>query len=175
RRTGGAPPYRAASPPALFLLALSPGQRTLSVHRPARAGIGLRTGRYAPGQAGEAQVLAGPRRPAGRGCGIPRRSHVIAGFGAPPSAEPRPAAQEGADSGGADPSARESGAPRAGGDGFRGRALDRPDLARAARSHRRAGSQPAGAADRDVPPRIPAALGRPAASDNAGAQSLGPA
>ena len=63
----------------------------------------------------------------------------------------------------------------AGGHGFRGRALDRPDLARAARPHRRAGPQPAGAADRDVPPRVPAALDRPAAGDHAGAQSPGPA
>ena len=59
-------------------------------------------------------------------------------------------------------------------DGLRGRALDRPDLARAARSRRRAGAQPAGAAGRDVPPRIPAALDRPAAGDDAGAQSPGP-
>ena len=94
---------------------------------------------------------------------LPRRSAVIAGFGAPPAAEPQSAAEEGADTGGADPAARRSGAPAAGGDGLRGRALDRPDLARAARPHRRAGPQPAGAADRDVPPRVPAALDRPAA------------
>ena len=36
-------------------------------------------------------------------------------------------------------------------------------------------AQPAGAADRDVPPRVPAALDRPAAGDDAGAQSPGPA
>ena len=40
---------------------------------------------------------------------------------------------------------------------------------------RRAGPQPAGAADRDVPPRVPAALDRPAAGQHAGAQSPGPA
>ena len=68
-----------------------------------------------------------------------------------------------------------SGAPAAGGHGLRGRALDRPDLARTARPHRRAGPQPAGAVDRDVPPRVPAALDRPAAGDDAGAQSPGPA
>ena len=67
------------------------------------------------------------------------------------------------------------GAPAAGGHGLRGRALDRPDLARAARPHRRACPQPAGAADRDVPPRVPAALDRPAAGQHAGAQSPGPA
>ena len=40
--------------------------------------------------------------------------------------------------------------------------LDRPDLARAARPHRRAGPQPAGAADRDVPTRVsPAWTGQP--------------
>ena len=92
-----------------------------------------------------------------------------------PAAEPQSAAQEGKDAGGADPPARRSGAPAAGGDDLRGRALDRPDLARAARSHRRASPQPAGAADRDVPPGVPAALDRPAAGDDAGAQSLGPA
>src|SRR5262249_17473384 len=54
-------------------------------------------------------------------------------------------------------------------------ALDRPDLARAARPHRRARPQPSGAADRDVPPRVPAALDWPAAGDHVGAQSPGPA
>ena len=58
---------------------------------------------------------------------------------------------------------------------LRGRALDRPDLARIARAHGRADRQPAGAANRDVPPRIPAALGWPAAGDGAGAQSSRPA
>jgi len=48
-------------------------------------------------------------------------------------------------------------------EGFRGRPLGRPDLARAARHHRRARAQPASAPDRNVPPRIPAALDRPAA------------
>jgi class 3 adenylate cyclase len=44
-------------------------------------------------------------------------------------AEPQPAAEEGKDVGGAAPSARRSGEAEAGADGFRGRALDRPDLA----------------------------------------------
>jgi class 3 adenylate cyclase len=39
------------------------------------------------------------RRTAGRGCGIPRRSAVIAGFGTPPAARAQPTAQEGADTG----------------------------------------------------------------------------
>jgi hypothetical protein len=53
--------------------------------------------------------------------------------------------------------------------------LDRPDLARAARPDRRACPQPAGTADRDVPSRVPAALDRPAAGNDARAQSPGPA
>jgi class 3 adenylate cyclase len=71
------------------------------VHRPARPGIGVRTRRPARGQAGEARSLARPRRPAGGGCGIPRRSAVAAGFGAPPAAERQSPAEEGADTGGA--------------------------------------------------------------------------
>src|SRR5205807_287682 len=135
RRIGGAPTGRAISPPALFLLALSPGQRALPVYRPARPGIGVRPRRPARGQVGKARGLVGPRCAAGGGCGATRRSAVVAGFGAPPAAEPLFAAQEGADTGGADPSARRLGAPSAGGNGLRGRALDRPDLARAARPH----------------------------------------
>jgi class 3 adenylate cyclase len=52
--------------------------------------------------AGEARSLFGPRRPTRRAYGIPRRSAVIARFGASPSARPQPAAEEGADIGGAD-------------------------------------------------------------------------
>jgi hypothetical protein len=51
---GGAPPRRAAYPLALFLLALSPGQRALSVYRPARSGIRVRARRPARFSAGEA-------------------------------------------------------------------------------------------------------------------------
>src|SRR5205823_3753700 len=91
--------------------------------------IDLLLRRWARGKAGEARSLAGPRHAAGRGCGIPRRSAVVAGFGAPSAAEPQSAAQEGADTGGAKPAARRSGAPAAGPHGLRGRALDRPDLA----------------------------------------------
>ena len=58
---------------------------------------------------------------------------------------------------------------------LRGRTLDRSDLARIARPHRRAGARSAGAADRDLSPRVPAALDRPAAGDDVGAQSPGPA
>src|SRR6516225_7500851 len=85
------------------------------------------------------------------------------------------AAQKGADPGGVDPATRRPGEPAAGGHGFRGRTLDRPDLARAARPRRRAYPQPPGAADRDISPRVPAALDRPAAGDDARAQSPGPA
>jgi len=73
------------------------------------------------------------------------------------------------------PAARGAGAPAAGSGGLRGRALDRPDLARIARPHHRACAQTAGAAGRDVPPRIPAAMDRSAAGHDAGAQPLGPA
>src|ERR1700720_695821 len=68
---------------------------------------------------------------------------------------------------------RRSGAPTAGGRGLRGCALDRPDLARVARPHGRADAQPAGIADRDVPPGVPAAVDRPAISstDLAGART----
>ncbi len=66
RGIGGAPPRRAASPLAVFLLALSPGQRALSVHRPARPGSRVRRRRPARGQAGKARSIARPRRPAGR-------------------------------------------------------------------------------------------------------------
>ena len=45
---GGALSRRAAYPPALFLLALSPGQRALSVHRPARTGGRVRAATIRP-------------------------------------------------------------------------------------------------------------------------------
>ena len=61
RGIGRAPSRRAACPPALFLLALSPGQCALPVHRPARSGGGVRAGRSACCQAGEARGLARPR------------------------------------------------------------------------------------------------------------------
>jgi len=83
-------------------------------------------------------------------------------------------AEEGMDTGGVDPAARGSRAPAAGFSALRGRALDRSDLARIARPHRRAGARSAGAADRDVSPRVPAALDRPAAGNDVGAQSSGP-
>jgi hypothetical protein len=67
------------------------------------------------------------------------------------------------------------GAPAAGSDGVRGRALDRPDFARIARPDRRSRAEPAGAPDHDLPTRVPTALDRPDAGDDAGAQSAGPA
>jgi class 3 adenylate cyclase len=115
------------------------------------------------------------RAAARRRYGIPRRSAVIAGFGPLPAAESQRATQEGADTGGADPAARRSGAPAAGADGLRGRALDRSDLARIARPHHRARPQPASAANRDVPPRVRASLDRPAAGDHVDPQPTGPA
>jgi class 3 adenylate cyclase len=78
-----------------------------------------------------------------------RGSAVVAGFGAAASnTELQSAAEKAENTGGADTSARRSGAPAAGCDGFRGRALDRPDLARIARSHRRASAHPGGLAAR---------------------------
>src|SRR6202023_2124496 len=47
--------------------------------------------------------------------------------------------------------------------------------ARAARPHRRTCPHPAGAADRDLPPRVPAPLDRPAEGQHAGPQPPGPA
>ena len=70
---------RAAHAPALFLLALSPGQRAVTVHRPARTRGRVRARRSARCRTGEARSRAGPRRAAGRGCGAPCRSAVVAG------------------------------------------------------------------------------------------------
>ena len=67
-RSWRAAPGRAAYSPALFLLALSPGQRAFSVYRPARPGGGVRARRPACSQVREARGPAGPCRPAGRGC-----------------------------------------------------------------------------------------------------------
>ncbi len=100
------------------------------------------------------EAVLSARRAARRGFRAPCRSAVVAGLGAPQAAEPQSAEEEGADAGGADPAARWPGTPAAGRHGIRGRALDRPDLARAARPRGRAGSEPAGAADRDVSPEF---------------------
>ena len=168
-RTSSSP---AACPDAVFLLAVSPEQRAIPVHRPTPAGIRVRPRRPACRQAGETRSPALQRRTGRGGCGADYRFAVLAGVGAPPTAEPQSAAQEGKETGGIASAVGESGAPPAGGHGFRGRALDRPDLARIARPHGRADRQPAGAANRDVPPRIPAALGWPAAGDGAGLNRL---
>src|SRR5262249_14269704 len=96
---------------------------------------------------------------------------LIAGLGEPPSAQSEPAAQERKDIGGVDPAARRSGVPAANRDDLRGRSLDRPNFARAAGPYGRTGRQPSGAADRDVSPGVPTALDRPAAGDDASAQS----
>ena len=102
---GRAPSWRAPFPPALFLLALSPGQRALSVYRPDRPGSRVGASRSACFQADEARNVAGPRVNLGRRCGSSRRSAVIAGLASPSVAEPQSAAQEGSDIGGADPPA----------------------------------------------------------------------
>ena len=56
-------------------------------------------------------------------------------------------------------------------DDLRGCALDRPDLAGAARADRRARARPGGAVGHHLPARVPAALGGPAACDHVPAQS----
>ena len=83
---------------AISLLALSPGQPALS----ASTNSAMRRvcpRRSACDTAGEARGLARLAPPPDAGT---PRSDVIAGFGAPSAAEPQPAAQEGADLGGAD-------------------------------------------------------------------------
>ena len=62
-----------------------------------------------------------------------------------------------------------------GADGLRGRALDRPELARAARPRGRARGPAAGAAADHLPPRVRAALDRPAARHAPGARPPRPA
>ena len=70
--------------------------------------------------------------------------------------------------------ARRPGATRSGADALRGRALDRPQLARAARPCHRAGAAPAGAASRHFPPRVSTAVDRAGARDDACSQSARP-
>jgi class 3 adenylate cyclase len=67
-------------------------------------------------------------------------------------------------------SARGAGPQPAGVDGLRGRALDRPDLARAARPDAPSGFANSRPRHRHLPPRVPARLERPAAGDGAGAE-----
>src|SRR4029077_5566823 len=128
RRTRTAPIRRTAYSTALFLLALSPGQRAVPIHRPVRPRSRVRAKRSARNPVGEVRGSAGPVSTARRGRRIPCRSALIAGFGAPPSAGPQPTAEEGEDAGGADPPAGGSGRTTAGGDDCRRCALDRPDL-----------------------------------------------
>src|SRR5262249_45673044 len=72
-----------------------------------------------------------------------RRSTVIAAFGTRSAPERQSSTEKRKNTGGADPPARSPGAPAAGVDCVRGRALDRPDFARIARPHGRAGAQSA--------------------------------
>src|SRR6202035_1569684 len=57
-------------------------------------GGGVRAGRYACGQAGEARILTGPSQPAGGGCRAPPGSPVVAAFGAPAAPEPQSASEK---------------------------------------------------------------------------------
>ena len=91
-----------------------------------------------------------------------------------PAARPQPAAQEGADIGGAAAAASGAGAAAAGIDDLRGPALDRSNLARAARPYRREDHRPAGAAGGDLPAGVPTGLGRPIAGDDDRAEPARP-
>ena len=86
------------------------------------------------------------------------------------AAAAHPAAQARADLRGAAAPARAAVGPRPGADDLRGRALDRPELARAARPRGRARGPAAGPAADHLPPRVRAALDRPAARDGPGAR-----
>ena len=94
-----------------------------------------------------------------------RRDAVAFRRRALPAVRPEPAAQEGADLGGAAAAAPGAGAAAAGLGHLRGSALDRSDLARGARPYGRGDHGPAGAAGRNLSPRVPTALGRPIAGD----------
>ena len=176
RGIGGAPPRRAASPPALFLLAVSPGQRAVSrlstssgARRGSRATIRPRLkldkleallARAAPPDDDVALLADLLSLPASERYPLPNLSpqrkkertlealiRQLEGL-----ARQQPVLMVFEDAHWIDPTSREL--------------LDLT-VERVA--------QPAGAADRHVPSRIPAALDRPAAGDDAGAQPAGPA
>ena len=129
---------RTAYPAALFLFALPSGQRALSVHRPARTRRRFRARRHG-------------RTESSANCGHCSRlvraamtkSSLLAELLSLPKfrrrPQPQPAAQTREAVRSAAASARSLGAEPAGVDGVRGRALDRPDLARVAGPDRRSG------------------------------------
>ena len=167
---------RAASPPALFLLAASPGQRALPVHRPARHGRpGSRaTIRPRPSWTSSRPCSPAPRRPTRTW----RSSPICCRCRRRSATRCRTSAR----------SARRSGPWRRCSGSSRVWRAQQPVLMVFEDAHwidptsrelldlivERV-AQPAGAADRDLPPRVPAALDRPAAGHDAGAQSPRPA
>ena len=102
--------------------------------------------------------LLAPASAGGRGAA--GRAAVAADRGPLPAAPPHAPAQKGEDLRGAAPAARSLARAASGADALRGCALDRPQLARAARPPRRAGAAPAGAGAGHLPPRVSAALDR---------------
>ena len=146
--------------PPLPLLAVPREQRALPCRRAARAGGGLRPRRRRRGQARQARGAARPRgRRRGRGRPLLRRAPLAADRGPLRAAAPDAAGEEGPHLPGAPRPARGAGGAKPGADGARGRALDRSDHARAVRPRGAAHGAPAGAAGRDLPARVQAALG----------------
>ena len=109
---------------------------------------------------GKLEALLAPTSPPASGCGAPGRAAVASARRSPPAIAAHPAAQAGADLRGAAAPDRAAFGPRPGADDLRGRALDRPELARAARPRGRARGSAAGPAADHLPPGVRAALGR---------------
>ena len=167
---------RAAHAPALLLLAAPPGQRAAPDHRAARARGRIRARRPARDASSTSwRRLLAPTSPPDRGRGAAGRAAVAADRRPLPAAEPHPAAQAGADLRGAAAAARSG---WLGGDPVlmifedvhwidptSRELLDLSSSAwRACRS-----------CCHHLPPRVPAALDRPAARDHADAQPARPA
>ncbi len=104
---------RAAYPAALFLLAAPSGQRALPLYRPAGTRRRVRPRRHGDDKTGQAGGAARRRGGAGRPL-VDRRDAVAFRRRALPAARPQPAAQEGADIGGAAAAAPGAGAAAAG-------------------------------------------------------------
>jgi class 3 adenylate cyclase len=121
------------------------------------------------------QARGAARRRGGTGRPLVDRGDAVAfRRRALPAARPQPAAQEGADLGSTAAAAPGAGAAAAGIDDLRGFALDRSELARGARPHGREDHGAAGTAGRDLPPRVPTALGRRVAGDGDRAEPARP-
>ncbi len=156
----GAAGGRAAHEAALFLLAAPSGERAPSLHYPARARRGLQPRRHAGSAAGQARNLARPVERRRRGDRVHRRADVDPDRRQIPSPGPHPAAAQGEDVRGAAGADGAAGGAAAGIDAVRGRALDRPDLARAVDPDRGAGIATAVAAPRHRAAGVHLALAR---------------